>query len=532
MPTSAILDEEASPRTECRNPATGEVTGHSPLDNVERVQSAVEQARVAQIEWAGVPVHERCRTIRVIRDLIVDRADELAEVIANDTGKTRIDALAAEVLPAAIAVDYYTQQAYRFLKDRKLKPAKLLLGNKRSLIRRVPWGVLGVISPWNYPFAIPFSEVVMALLAGNGVLLKVATQTQMVGRALEKLFLDADLPAGLFAHVNLPGHVAGDAFLEAGVDKLFFTGSVPVGKRLMAKAAESLTPVVLELGGNDPMLVCPDANLDRAAAGAVWAGMQNAGQSCGGVERIYVHNDVYEEFLTRLGDLVKSLRVGPDAGDHDVDIGAVTTPQQAETIRSHIDAALADGAQVYAQADCPANGAGLFVPPTVLTDVDHTMQVMREETFGPVVGVMKVTDMDKAVRLANDSDLGLTASVWSRNKREAEALARQIQAGVVTINDHLMSHGLPETPWGGFKQSGIGRTHGCIGFDEMSQPQCIVHDQTGFLNRNLWWPPADADVYAGMKGLLDMLYAKGVAARLAGARAVLKILPRTWRKPT
>jgi acyl-CoA reductase-like NAD-dependent aldehyde dehydrogenase len=530
MSSTAALDEKTTKRTECRNPATGEVTGHSPLDNVETVQSAIERARAAQSEWANLPVYERCRSLRVVRDLIVDGADELAEIISADTGKTRIDAMAAEVLPAAIALDYYTKQAYRFLKDRRLKAARFLLGNKRSMVRRVPFGVVGIISPWNYPFAIPFSEVVMALLAGNGVVLKVATQTQMVGRALESLFQEADLPDGLFAHVNLPGRLAGDAFLEGGVNKLFFTGSVPVGKQLMAKAAETLTPVVLELGGNDPMLVCPDANLDRAAGGAVWAGMHNAGQSCGGVERIYVHADVYDAFLDRLGELVKSLRIGPDDGNDDVDIGAVTTAQQAETIRQHIEAALADGAQISAQAECPEGGAGRFIGPTVLVNVNHSMQVMREETFGPVVGVMKVTDMQEAVRLANDLDLGLTASVWSRDKRAAEALARQLQAGVVTINDHLMSHGLPETPWGGFKQSGIGRTHGQIGFDEMTQPQCIVHDQTGFLRRNLWWHPFSPDVYAGMKGLLEMMYGNGTGRRLAGARAVLKILPRTWRK--
>ena len=532
MSTTATLDANSTIQTECRNPATGEVTGQSPLDSIASLRTAIEKSRAAQVEWAGLPVHERCRSIRVVRDLIADLADDLAETISADTGKTRIDALAAEVLPAAMAVDYYVKRAYGFLKDRNLKPANLLLGNKRSKLRRVPFGVVGIISPWNYPFAIPFSEVVMALLAGNGVILKVATQTQMVGRALEKLFQEADLPEGLFAHVNLPGHVAGEAFLESGINKLFFTGSVPIGKKLMAKAAETLTPVVLELGGNDPMLVCPDANLDRAAAGAVWAGMQNAGQSCGGVERIYVHNDVYDQFLSRLGEQVKSLRVGPDSSTEIVDIGAVTTPQQANTIRSHIESAVADGAAVYAQSRYQQGGTGQFVPPTVLTDVNHSMQVMREETFGPVVGVMKVTDMAEAVRFANDSDLGLTASVWSKNKREAEELARQIQAGVVTINDHLMSHGLPETPWGGFKQSGIGRTHGQLGFDEMTQPQCIVHDQTGFLRRNLWWHPFSPDVYAGLKGLLDMLYGSGIGRRLAGTRAVLKSLPRTWRKPT
>jgi succinate-semialdehyde dehydrogenase/glutarate-semialdehyde dehydrogenase len=516
--------------TECRNPATGELLGTSPLNTVDDLRRAVAAARAAHPGWAATPVKERAAAIRRVRDLVVERADDLADMISRDNGKTRIDALATEIFPAATAADYYARKAKSFLKDRRIAPGNLLLGNKRSRIHRVPYGVVGVISPWNYPFAIPFSEVVMGLLAGNAVILKVATQTQLVGRALESLFVNAGLPAGLFAYVNLPGGVAGDAFLEAGVNKLFFTGSVGVGKQLMAKAAESLTPVVLELGGNDPMLVCADANVERAAAGAVWAGLSNAGQSCGGVERIYVHERVYEPFLKLLGEMVRNLRVGPDVGDHVIDMAAMTTAEQVHKVREHVEEALVRGATMYAQSSCPEGTAGNFLPAMVLTDVDHTMCVMREETFGPVLGVMKVRDMDEAVRLANDSDLGLTASVWSRNTREANALARRIQAGVVMINDHLMSHGLAETPWGGFKFSGIGRTHGRIGFDEMTQVQCIVHDRLGWTRRNLWWPPYSPVVYDGLRGLLDMLYGRTPGGRLAGLRKVVRLLPRAVRR--
>jgi succinate-semialdehyde dehydrogenase/glutarate-semialdehyde dehydrogenase len=514
--------------TECINPATGQLLGRSPLNTPEDVRLAVLNARAAQDRWAGVSVRTRARAIRRVRSYLVEHVDELAETISHDNGKVRFDALATEVLPAALAAGYYASRARRFLKTRRLWPGHLLFANKSSQIRRVPWGVVAIISPWNYPFAIPFSEIVMALLAGNGVILKVASQTQIVGRALQRAFAAAELPKGLFSYVNLPGRTAGDALLDAHIDKLFFTGSVAAGKELMAKAAKTLTPVSLELGGNDPMVVCPDAHLERAAAGALWAGYSNAGQSCGGVERIYVHADIYHAFVDKLAEKVRTLRIGPD-NDHHVDMGAMTTTAQMETVRRHIDDAVRRGAAVFAQADPPSAGQGNFLPAVLLTNVNHSMAVMKEETFGPVVAVMKVDDMDAAVRLANDSDLGLTASVWSRNRRHAMKLARQLQAGVVTINDHLMSHGLPETPWGGLKLSGIGRTHGSIGFDEMTQPQCIVGDLFDGLPKNLWWHPYDAELYDGIRGLLTGLYGKGIGTRLSGLRATLKIATRLFQ---
>jgi len=517
-----------SEETICTDPATGQPLGRSAVDSVDDLNRCVQRARAAQPGWAETPVRRRAGAMRRVRDYLVEHADELAEIISRDNGKTRLDALAGEILPAAMAVNSYARRARRFLKTRTLGPGSLLMANKVSRVRRVPWGVIGIISPWNYPFAIPFSEVVMGLLAGNAVILKAATQTQMVGRALERCFEAAGLPDDVFTYVNLPGPVAGEALLKAGVGKLFFTGSVAVGKELMARAAETLTPLSLELGGNDPMLVCPDADLDRAAGGAVWGGLANAGQSCAGVERIYVHADVYEPFLERLAHKVRNLRVGPDV-DYEVDMGAMTTRRQMETVRRHIDDAVSRGATLYAQSECPQQAAGNFLPATVLTDVDHAMLVMRQETFGPVLAVMRVDDMDRAVELANDSHLGLTASVWSRNRGTARRLAARIEAGTVTINDHLMSHGLPETPWGGFKHSGLGRTHGRIGFDEMTQPQCIVDDRMPGVKKNLWWHPYDPEVYQGIRGLVDALYARGPLQRAKGLYHLLKILGRTFR---
>lgn len=486
------------------NPATGEVLGHSPLDDAEAVREAVKRAREAQRVWGALSPRERGRRLKPVLDRLLREADALAEAIHLDNGKTRTDAMATEVLPAVLALRYYIRKAPRFLAPTRPRPSTLLLAHKRSRVVRVPWGVVGIVSPWNYPFAIPFSEVVMALLAGNGVVLKTASEAQLVGRRLFACFQDADLPDGLFAFVNLPGREAGPAFLEAGVDKLFFTGSTAVGKELMALAAKTLTPLCLELGGNDPMLVCEDADLDRAAAGAAWAGFQNCGQSCGGVERIYVHEKVYDAFVERLAARVEALRVGGEGGGG-VDVGAMTTARQLETVKAHVEEAVARGARVAARSPAPEGNPGLFHPLVVLTQVDHSMRVMREETFGPVVGVMKVRDMEEAVALANDSTYGLTASVWSRNRRRARALALRLQAGVVTLNDHLMSHGLPETPWGGFKESGLGRTHGAEGFAEMTQPQVVVDDLLSPLPRAPWWHPHDETVYGGLSALLFLL---------------------------
>jgi acyl-CoA reductase-like NAD-dependent aldehyde dehydrogenase len=514
-------------RTTCRNPATGEILGHSALNSIGLVGQAFGRARQVQPAWSQRPVRERVRYLNRVRAYIAENADELAEIISRDNGKTRTDALASEVLPAAMAVDYYCRNAVAFLKDRRIRPGNLLMANKVSRIIRVPYGVVGIISPWNYPFSIPFSEVVMALLAGNAVLLKVATETQLVGRAIERCLAAAGLPEGLFAYLNLPGRIAGTALLEAGVDKLFFTGSVAVGQTLMAEAARTLTPVVLELGGNDPMLVCADADPERAAAGAVWAGLQNCGQSCAGVERIYVHRAILPAFMAGLRHRVERLRVGYDT-DYRVDLGAMTTAKQVQEVRRQVRQALDSGAIIAAQSPAPAGTAGNFLPAMVLTGVTHAMDIMRLETFGPVLGVMVVDDMQEALALANDSDLGLTASVWARDARSAVGLARQIKAGVVTINDHLMSHGLAETPWGGFKRSGIGRSHGAEGMAEMTQPQCLVNDILPAVKKNFWWHPHGPEIYQGVRGVIDLLYGKGLGQRLRGLKKLLRVFPRTF----
>lgn len=516
-------------RTVCVNPATGDVVGYSQMNTPDEARAAVRRARAAQPGWAALPLAERVRYILRIRDYLVEHADAVSATVANDVGKTRVEALATEVLPSAMAIDYYAKNARHFLKPRKVRTGSLLFLNKRSRIFRMPFGVIGIISPWNYPLGIPMHEIVPALLAGNTVIFKTAPETQMVGRKIEEMIQAAALPDDVFTHLNIPGAIIGQILLEPDnhVDKLFFTGSVPVGKILMGQAAESLVPVSLELGGNDPMLVCPDAHLERAVNGAMWAGLQNSGQSCGGVERIYVHRDVYQPFIALLKQKVELLRQGPNT-DHNVDIGAMCTERQIKTIQRQVDDALAKGAAILAQVKIDPAHAN-FYPVTILVDVDHRMALMREETFGPVLGIMQVDSMDQAIELANDSSLGLTGSVWSNDTRAAVALGRRIHAGVITINDHLLTHGMAETPWGGVKESGIGRSHGELGFDEMTQPQVVTTELLPCAKRNLFWHPYDAQLYAGLKGALHLLHGHGFGARLRGFWQFATLLPRMFK---
>ena len=518
----------ADSRVENRNPATGELIGSYRLNSAAEVRDLVSRARQLQPAWAELPYRERSLAMGRVGKAIAARADELAEIVCANNGKTRVDALATEVLPALLALRFFRGRGKRLLAPRRLGGGSLLMFNKRSSLQQVPYGVIGVISPWNYPFCIPFAEVVMALLAGNAVILKAATDSLAVGAALAECFQGAGIPEGLFAYVNLPGREAGEAFIAGGVDKLFFTGSTEVGRELMAKAATRLIPLVLELGGNDAAIIRADADLDRAAAGIIWSGFSNSGQACGGAQRILVDRSIYPAFAEKLKARVEALRVGPGSL-FDVDMGCMTSARQKKTVEDQVARCLAGGAKVLATSPLdPGLEKGNFLPAIVLGDVGPGSPVMREEIFGPVVALVPTSGDEEALRIANDSTLGLSASVWSRDRRAARALASRIRAGAVMINDHLMSHGLAETPWGGFGDSGLGRTHSELGFLEMLQPRVIVDDILPWVKKDIWWQPYSERVYKGLRSIIELLAGAGPLSRIRGAAGVLRFFLRYW----
>jgi succinate-semialdehyde dehydrogenase/glutarate-semialdehyde dehydrogenase len=495
------------------------------------IAEIIEKARGAQESWAALPYRERGGKLKKASRWLCAHIDGVVETIHRENGKLRIDALAAEVLPAIMGIGYYIRKGRSFMKARKLAAANPLMFNKRSRLEYRPWGVVGIISPWNYPFSIPFSEVVMALLAGNAVILKTASAAGGTGRLLAELFASAGLPPGLFTQLEIPGREAGPAFIREGVDKLFFTGSTAVGRELMALAAPRLLPLVLELGGADAAIVRADADQDRAAAGILWAGYSNAGQSCGGVQRILVHRPVYDAFLAKFCALVSGLRPG---WGEDADLGPMTSAEQMEKTGAQVARCLEMGARIAAQSpayDGEAGPfAGRFARALVLTGVKPGMPVLEEEIFGPVTAVIPVEDDEEALRAANNSPYSLTASVWSKDRRAAARLASRINAGAVMLNDHLMSHGLAETPWGGFGDSGLGKTHGETGFKEMLRTKVVVDDVLPGVKRNLWWHPYSEGLYRGLRAVVAFLGGPGLAPRLRAVPGLLKIFFRYWKK--
>lgn len=465
-----------------RDPATGEEIGRVPLTLPEEVARAVDRARAAQTAWAAKTFRERGRIMMQARKLILKELDEIGLLIARETGKPASEAIAMEVAPSLDLMQNFARQTEVLLQRERISIGLYGWMGRMSYLVYKPVGVVGIISPWNFPWATPISEVVMALMAGNAVVLKPSELTPLTALKIKDVLTGAGLPGDLLQVVTGDGST-GAALVGAGVNKIMFTGSVATGKRVAEAAASYLIPVVLELGGKDPMIVLEDANIENAARGAIWGAFANCGQSCSSVERCYVHETIAEKFTQAVVAETKRLR---QSGDKQADLGSMSSEQQLRVVERHVYEATAHGATVLTGGERISDVSGPFFPPTVLTNVNHEMEIMREETFGPVLPIMTFKTDDEAVRLANDSDFGLTASVWTNDLARGRALAERIEAGTVTVNEVLYTHAISQTPWGGVKQSGFGRTHGRAGLLEMVNAQHI-HVNRFTSVPDVWW---------------------------------------------
>jgi len=506
------------------NPATGAVLRELECASDGEVHAAVGRARVAQVAWAQTGIRERIAVLREFQGRLLEKKSEIAEAITREAGKPVAEALTTEVLVVLDAARFLIENAYRLLRDEPVPHGNLATKLKSGRLVREPYGVVGIISPWNYPFSIPATETLAALVAGNAVVLKPSEFTSLVALELQSLLHAAGVPRDVFQVVVGDG-AAGAALIHSQIDKLVFTGSVATGKRIATAAAERLLPVVLELGGKDPMLVLDDADVDVASSAAVWGAFVNAGQTCLSVERCYVHRSLYEPFLTACVEKTKKLIV-TDGLDHNAEVGPLIHRRQLALVEEHVEDAKARGARVLAGGSrFPERGAN-FYHPTVLADVTHEMRIMREETFGPVLPVMAFENDDEAVSLANDSEFGLAASVFTRDNARGERVARRIHAGTVMVNDVVSCFGISEAPHGGVKSSGVGRAHGRFGLEEMVRLKYVDVDRMPGMKK-VWWYGYGMKFSRQMEGFLDMQFARGLGLRLRGALSAVGVL---WRR--
>ena len=496
------------------NPATGELLRELDCASDVEVQAAVSRARATQPSWAALSIGDRVRVLRKFQRLLHEHKSEIAKLITQEAGKPYVEALLTEVLVVLDAARFLIENAAAFLREQPVPHGSLAMKAKTGRILREPHGVIAIVSPWNYPLSIPAVDALAALVTGNAVVLKPSEFTSLIALKLESLLHSAGVPKAIFQVVIGDG-ATGAALLNSEIDKLIFTGSVPTGKRIAQAAAPRVLPVVLELGGKDPMLVLEDAEVDVASSAAVWGAFVNAGQACLSVERCYVHRSLYEQFLDACVAKTGRLHVG-NGMDPQTDVGPMIHERQLRIVNAQVEEAKAQGARVLAGGSPLPELGPHFYAPTVLAEVTHDMRIMREETFGPVLSVAPFTSDEEAIRLANDSEFGLAASIWTRNSKRGEAIAHQINAGTVMVNDVITCFGISEAPHGGVKSSGIGRGHGRFGLEEMVRVKYLDTDRLPRMKK-LWWYGYGESFTRQMEGFVDLQFARRLSARVRGA---------------
>ena len=496
------------------NPATQEINARFEATQLAQLPAIFENARRAQKEWAAQPLRERCAMLRRLRDAIFARRDHVADVISRETGKPRVEAIFAEVLLALDTADFLAKRAPSWLKPEKVPHHNLAMKAKAGWLEFSPHGVVAIISPWNYPFSIPMAQVIPALAAGNAILLKPSELTPWTGAVIGELVADAKFPQNIVQVLQGRGDL-GAAIIESGPAKVFFTGSVATGQRIAEACARKLIPSALELGGKDPMIVLADADLNIASSAAVWGGFMNCGETCISVERIYAEAPIADEFTKLCVEKTKQLRLGPPT-DPDAEIGPMIRLRQLEKVEQQLKEAAARGARILTGGNRRPDLGPNFLEPAVVSHVDHSMDLMREETFGPVIAIQMVKNVDEAVSLANDSRFALSASVWTGNKRRGRELASRLNAGSVMINDVASYYGIAEAPHGGRGDSGWGRSHSRLGLLEMVQVKYVDHDRLPRIPKS-WWFGYTAELAASAGAFVESLFAPTWSQRLTAS---------------
>jgi acyl-CoA reductase-like NAD-dependent aldehyde dehydrogenase len=496
---------ERTETIDVENPATGEVIRSLPVTTPDDVRAMAERARAAQPAWEALGFEGRGRVLRRMQKWVVDNSERVIQSLVDETGKTYEDAAVVELAYGAGALGFWAKHAPDYLADEKVRTSNPFVLGRKLVVRYRPVGVVGVIGPWNYPLTNSFGDAIPALAAGNAVLLKPSEVTPLTSLLLADGLRECGMPEHVL-QIAVGGPDTGTAVIDEA-NFVMFTGSTATGKKVMARAAETLTPVALELGGKDPMIVLADADIERAANAATYYSMQNGGQTCVSVERVYVEAPIYDKFVDAVTQRVKALRQGPPTGPASVEVGAMTFPPQLDIVSRHVEQAREAGARITTGGHV-REGAGRFYEPTVLADVDHSMAAMRDETFGPTVPIMKVADADEAVRLANDSQYGLGASVWTKDLARGEQIARRIESGYACVNDANVNYFAYELPMGGWKDSGLGVRHGAGGIRKYTRQQAILVTRLA-MKRDVHFFPYKPGTTKLLGRLTKVLYGRG-----------------------
>jgi acyl-CoA reductase-like NAD-dependent aldehyde dehydrogenase len=504
------------------DPATGKILAQIEKTPPAAVQGIVSQARVAQTAWAAEPVAKRCAQFGELRERMLASRDALADAVVAESGKPRVEALFADLFVALDTADYFAKNGARLLQPEEVPHHSLAAKAKTGRLTYEPFGVIGIISSWNYPLAIPMSQIIPALAAGNAVVCKTSDFTPQCGALIQKFFYDAGFPPGL-VNVIQGGAEVGQALIDAAPDKIIFTGSVSTGRRVAEACASKLIPSVLELGGKDAMIILADANLDVAVSAAVWGSFTNCGQVCLSVERLFVERPVEEKFLALCVEKTKKLRLGPGS-DPATDVGPLIRPQHVHRMSELLGDALTRGARILCGGRPRPDLGPNFFEPTVVACVDSSMKLVQEETFGPILAAQAVGNAEEAIAHANESEFALAASVWTSDVARGQAIASRLRAGAVMVNDAISYFGIAEAPHGGCRASGWGRTHGRAGLQEMVRPKYIDVDRLPRMEKP-WWYRYGADLERAADSFLRFEFG-GASAKLRSARGALKTMFR------